>query len=182
MRKEGWILNDEFIWIKNNPNFTQAKRAVRSHEYIFHFVKSKSYHYDISWLNELNDPKNLISFGTCAKVSNLISAMDFRGNIIRTNCNNMNELRKACKEQGFNLTHNAAFPITIPLIAILTTSKVGDTILDVYAGTSTTGEAALATKRKYVGYEIKPEFVMSSAVRLKPYLETPELAESLIAA
>jgi len=182
MRKEGWILNDEFIWIKNNPNFTQAKRAVRSHEYIFHFVKSKSYHYDISWLNELNDPENSISLGTSGKVSNLISAMDFRGNIIRTNSNNMDNLRTACREQGFNLTHNAAFPITIPLIAILTTSKVGDTVLDIYSGTATTGEAALATKRKYVGYEIKPEFVMSSAVRLKPYLENPELAESLIAA
>jgi len=182
MMKDGWIFNDELIWVKNNPLFTQAKRAVRSHEYIFHFVKSKNYHYDVSWLSELTDPSDMISYGTSKTVSNLMSSMDFRGNIIRTNANNMEGLRRACRDQGFHLTHNAAFPITIPLIAILTTSKVGDTILDIYAGTSTTGEGALATKRKYVGYEIKPEFVMSSAVRLKPYLETPELAESLIAA
>ena len=68
------------------------------------------------------------------------------------------------------MTNNAAFPINIPLIAILTSSKVGDTILDIYSGTSTTGEAALATKREYVGYEIKPEFVMASKVRLENYL------------
>jgi DNA modification methylase len=79
-------------------------------------------------------------------------------------------LRKACKEQGFNLTHSAGYPISIPLIAILTSSKVGDTILDIYSGTATTGEAALATKRKYVGYEIKPEFVMASKVRLDNYV------------
>jgi DNA modification methylase len=103
-------------------------------------------------------------------MSNLISGMDFRDTIIRTNGNNMNGLRKACKEQGFNLTHSAGYPISIPLIAILTSSKVGDTILDIYSGTATTGEAALATKRKYVGYEIKPEFVMASKVRLDNYV------------
>ena len=182
MIKDGWIFNDELIWIKNNPIFTQAKRAVRSHEYIFHFVKSKTYYYDVSWLGELTDPNDLISLGTSGKVSNLISSMDFRGNIIRTNSNNMNILRKECKDQGFNLTHNAAFPITIPLIAILTTSKVGDTVLDIYSGTATTGEAALATKRKYVGYEIKPEFIMSSAVRLKPYIDTAKSTDLPIAA
>lgn len=170
MRNEGWIFNDEIIWIKNNPNFTQAKRSVRSHEYIFHFVKSNKYQYDISWLSELSDPDNLISLGTSGKVSNLISGMDFRGSILRTNSNNMDSLRKECKKQGFHLTHNAAFPITIPLIAILTSSKVGDTILDIYSGTSTTGEAALATKRRYIGYEIKPEFVMASKVRLENHI------------
>jgi site-specific DNA-methyltransferase (adenine-specific) len=170
MRKEGWKLNDEIVWIKNNPVFTQAKRAVRSHEYIFHFVKSSKYNYDVSWLRGLTDPNDLISYGTAAKMSNLISGMDFRDTIIRTNGNNMNGLRKACKEQGFNLTHSAGYPISIPLIAILTSSKVGDTILDIYSGTATTGEAALATKRKYVGYEIKPEFVMASKVRLDNYV------------
>jgi DNA modification methylase len=171
MMKDGWIFNDEIVWIKNNPRFTQAKRTVRSHEYIFHFVKSTNYYYDASWISGLSDPENLISIGTSGKISNLLSAMDFRGNILRTNSNNMEDLRNACKNQGFNLTHNAAFPITIPLIAILTSSKVGDTILDIYSGTSTTGEAALATKREYVGYEIKSEFVMASKVRLENYIQ-----------
>ena len=176
MRKEGWKLNDEIIWIKRNANFTQAKRVIRSHEYIFHFVKSSKYHYDLSWMSELNDPENLISFGTSGKISNLISSMDFRDSIVRTNGNNMSDLRRACKEQGFNLTHSAGYPISIPLIAILTTSKVGDTILDTYSGTATTGEAALATNRKYIGYEIKPEYIMGSVVRLQDYTTDKVLA------
>jgi DNA modification methylase/ParB-like chromosome segregation protein Spo0J len=177
MMKAGWIFNDEWIWIKNNPIFTQAKRAVRSHEYIFHFVKGKNYYYDISWLKELTDPKNSISIGTSGKISNLISSMNFRENIIQTNSNNMDDLRNACKKYGFYLTHNAAFPVTIPLVAILTTSRVGDTILDIYSGTGTTGEAALSTKRKYVGYEIKPEFIKASEVRLNPYIQN-EMAQA----
>jgi DNA modification methylase len=127
-------------------------------------------------MSELNDPENLISLGTSGKISNLMSAMDFRGNIIRTNSNNMSDLRKSCKTQVFNLTHNAAFPITVPLISILTSSKVGDTILDIYSGTATTGEAALATNRKYIGYEIKPEYIMGSVVRLQDYTTDKVLA------
>jgi DNA modification methylase/ParB-like chromosome segregation protein Spo0J len=171
MMKQGWVFNDEWIWVKNNPVFNQAKRAIRSHEYIFHFVKSKDYYYDTTWLTDLTDPIDLISYGTSKKVSNLISALDFRGNIIRNNSNNMEYLRKECRESGFHLTHNAAFPITIPLITILTSSRVGDTILDIYSGTGTSGEAALATKRKYFGYEIKSEFVMASKVRLETYIQ-----------
>jgi DNA modification methylase len=169
MMKNGWIFNDEIIWVKNNPIFTQAKRTIRSHEYIFHFVKCENYHYDLTWMSELSDPSNQISLGTSGKISNLMSAMDFRGNIVRTGGNNMSDLRKSCKKQGFNLTHSAAFPITIPLISVLTTSKVGDTVLDIYSGTATTGEAALATNRKYIGYEIKPEYIMGSVVRLQDY-------------
>lgn len=171
MIQVGWILNDEIIWIKNNPQFTQAKRTVRSHEYFFHFVKTSKYYYDISWLTKMNDSENFISLGTSGKISNLISAMDFRVNIIKTNSNNMADLRGACSEKGFHLTHNAAFPITIPLISILTTSKVGDTILDIYSGTGTSGEAALATQRKYVGYEIKSEFIKATEVRLSTYIQ-----------
>lgn len=179
MMENGWVFNDELIWVKKNPVFTQAKRAVRSHEYIFHFVKGKDYFYDVSWLRGLTDPDDMISYGTSKKISNLISSMDFSGNIIRTNANRIEHLRNACKKRGFHLTHNAAFPITIPLISILTTSKVGDTILDIYSGTGTSGEAALSTKRKYVGYEIKPEFVKASEVRMEEYLKDEFGNESL---
>ena len=171
MMEDGWVFNDEIIWVKNNPKFTQAKRSVRAHEYIFHFVKSSNYKYDISWLSNLSDPNDLISYGTAGKVSNLMSSMDFRENIIRTNANNMEKLRRECSDRGFHLTHGAAFPLTIPLFLLLTTTSPGQTILDIYSGTATTGEAAAMTGRKYIGYEIKPEYIMASEVRLAEYLD-----------
>lgn len=170
MLKQGWVLNDEWIWTKNNPQFTQAKRAVRSHEYIFHFVKSSDFYYDKSWLEDLVDDNNQISLGTKGKIANLISGMDFYGSINRTNGNNMSALRKKCKENGFVLTHTAGFPLSLPTISILTTSRLGDIVVDTCNGTGTTGEAALTLGRRYVGYEIKPEFIMASAVRLENYM------------
>jgi DNA modification methylase len=169
MLKKGWLLNDEWIWTKNNANFTQAKRAVRTHEYVFQFVKSSDFYYDKTWLDDLIDNDNQISMGTKGKVANLISGMDFYGSIIKTNGNNMSALRKKCKEKGFELTHTAGFPLSLPSISILATSKPGELVVDVCNGTGTTGEAALVLGRRYVGYEIKPEFIMSSAVRLSPY-------------
>lgn len=164
LKKEGWKLNDEWIWVKHNPPFNHSKKAVRSHEYIFHFVKSKNYYYDNSLLYNLIDPQNASTYGN--KVRSLISAMDVRGNVVKTNSNNMEDVRKECKKEGFTLTHSAGFPVTIPLLGILATSKVGDTILDIYSGTASTGEAAIKAGRKYVGYELKSEFVKGAKVRM----------------
>jgi DNA modification methylase len=72
--------------------------------------------------------------------------------------------------------------LSIPAMAILTTSQVGDTVLDIYSGTATTGEASLELGRNYVGYEVKPEFILSSAVRLERFLEDTSIPEMLRAA
>jgi DNA modification methylase len=38
-----------------------------------------------------------------------------------------------------------------------------------FNGTATTGEVCVLTDRKYVGYELNPQFVMASEVRLSDY-------------
>jgi site-specific DNA-methyltransferase (adenine-specific) len=181
MMNEGWLLNDEIIWAKNNATFTCYNRSVRAHEYIFHFVKSKDFYYDNSWLEELKDVDNKLTLGTNARTINLRSWMDRRESLLRVNANNMDDLRKACKDAGINLTHSAAFPIIIPLIPILTTSRFGDTILDIYNGTATSGQAAVENGRKYVGYEIKAEYIKISEVRLKDHINLDSSTEKLAA-
>jgi site-specific DNA-methyltransferase (adenine-specific) len=181
MLNEGWIFNDEIIWAKNNANFTCTNRCVRAHEYIFHLVKSKNVYYDNSWLVELNDVDNKISIGTKGYTINLKSWMDRRDSLLKVNANNMEDLRKACKDAGYNLTHTAAFPLIIPLIPILTTSRIGDTILDIYNGTATSGQAAVENGRKYIGYEIKTEYIKFSEVRLRDYLNLDSSNDKLAA-
>lgn len=181
MMNEGWLVNDDIIWAKNNANFTCYNRSVRVHENIFHFTKSKDFYYNNSWLEELNDVDNKLSIGTKASTINLKSWMDCRESLLKVNANNMDDLRKACKDEGVNLTHGAAFPIIIPLIPILLTSKVGDTILDIYNGTATSGQAAVENGRKYVGYEIKAEYIKFSEVRLRNHLNRDSSTEKLAA-
>ena len=169
MIKRGWILNDEIIWTKTNPKYSPGKRSVRSHEYIFHFVKSKNFYFDDSWLEGVDDKTNTFSYGTNNLFPKLISGMDFRDGMVKTNVATTQYLRKKCEEKGFYLNHTAVFPEVIPMIPILSTTKPGDIVLDLFNGTGTTGEVSIKLDRKYVGYEYNPEYVMASEIRLSDY-------------
>jgi DNA modification methylase len=167
MINNGWDLNDEIIWLKNNPVYTGGNRTVRSHEYIFHFVKKgcTTFYYDTELAKKVSDPNGFCVYGTDNKPK-FFSGMDFRGNALRTNVANTGELRKQCKEQGFHLTHSATFPLEVPTLLVLLTSKPGDLVGDPFNGTGSVGEVCRYSGRNYVGYELNPQFVMATEVRM----------------
>ena len=170
MKKRGWRYVDQYLWLKSNPQFTPGKRSVRNFEPIFHFVKSADYFFNDTWLSEFVDEKNSISMGTKMKYPKLVSGLDFRDNILTHSGSNTLELRRKCLElANFHMEHSATYPLSLPLIFVLATSKPGDTILDLFNGTASTGEISVLTNRKYVGYELNPQFVMASEVRLSDY-------------
>ena len=168
MLNNGWDLNDEIIWLKNNPVYTVGNRTVRSHEYIFHFVKKgcKSFYYDTELAKKVSDPNGFCVYGTDNKPK-FFSGMDFRGNVLRTNVANTGELRKQCKDAGFILTHSATFPLSVPTLLVLLTSKPGDLVVDPFNGTGSVGEVCRLMGRNYVGYELNPQFIMATEVRMK---------------
>ena len=168
MLKNGWSLNDEIIWLKNNPVYTGGNRTVRSHEYIFHFVKKgcTTFYYDTELAKKVSDPNGFCVYGKDNKPK-FFSGMDFRGNALRTNVANTGELRKQCKEEGFHLTHSATFPLDVPTLLVLLTSKPGDLVVDPFNGTGSVGEVCRYSGRNYVGYELNPQFVMATEVRMK---------------
>jgi site-specific DNA-methyltransferase (adenine-specific) len=170
MRRRGWKYVDQYLWLKTNAQFTHGKRSVRNYEPIFHFVKSAEYFFNDTWLTEFVDENNSMSMGTKMKYPKLVSGLDFRNNILKSAASNTLELRKKCMSEGkFLMEHSATFPLSLPLIFVLSTSKPGDTILDLFNGTASSAEISVLTNRKYVGYELNPQFVMASAVRLSDY-------------
>jgi site-specific DNA-methyltransferase (adenine-specific) len=54
--------------------------------------------------------------------------------------------------------HCAAFPVELPQWAISVYSKEGDTVLDPFMGSGTTGIAAKSLNRNFVGIEISKEY------------------------
>ena len=168
MLNNGWDLNDEIIWLKNNPVYTVGNRTVRSHEYIFHFIKKgcKSFYYDTELAKKVSDPNGFCVYGTDNKPK-FFSGMDFRGNVLRTNVANTGELRKQCKDAGFILTHSATFPLSVPTLLVLLTSKPGDLVVDPFNGTGSVGEVCRYSGRNSVGYELNPQFIMATEVRMK---------------
>lgn len=171
MASIGFILNDEFQWLKQNPRPTGGKRSVRRHEPIFHFVKSKDFYYNEEWLKESFDETNSFTIGTTKKCPKLTSSLDFYGGVLKTGVASTRELKAKCEEEGVYLDHQATFPLDVPMMCLLMTSKSNDTILDNFSGTSTTGQAVmeLGEGRCYVGYEPSPEYMVASKIRLSEY-------------
>jgi site-specific DNA-methyltransferase (adenine-specific) len=71
--------------------------------------------------------------------------------------------------------HPAPFPEELPLRLIEFYSYQGDVILDPFIGSGTTAIAALKLKRRYIGYEISPEYVKLAKKRLKRFKEQLKL-------
>jgi len=63
--------------------------------------------------------------------------------------------------------HFAAFPAELPTRCIQAGCKPDGTVLDMFAGTGTTGLAALALGRRFTGIELNPAFAALAAERLR---------------
>ncbi|MCY4418987.1 MAG: site-specific DNA-methyltransferase [Cytophagales bacterium] len=63
--------------------------------------------------------------------------------------------------------HQASFPVSLLLPFIETTSKIGDLVLDPFMGSGSVAIAALMKGRRYLGFEINPEFCILAEERIK---------------
>jgi site-specific DNA-methyltransferase (adenine-specific) len=168
MCANGFKLNDEFIWIKNNANPTRGKRSVRNHEYIYHFVKDdcKSFYYSEDWLLEEQDEYGVFKFGKNSLEPKLLSGFDCRLGVLKTNGANNAELIKLCAKYGIEMTHHATFPEILPYIFLKSTTKPGQTVLDPFNGSGTTGKVAKDLGLKYVGFDLSSQFIKISELRI----------------
>ena len=71
---------------------------------------------------------------------------------------------KACREAGLPV-HPARFPRGLPEFFIRLLTEEGDIVLDPFAGSNVTGEAAEYTGRRWVAIELKQEYLDGSRFR-----------------
>jgi site-specific DNA-methyltransferase (adenine-specific) len=67
---------------------------------------------------------------------------------------------RECKE------HPAKFPQQLALDHILSWSNPGDTVLDPFVGSGTTGKMAVLNGREFIGIDISPEYVALATGRI----------------
>ena len=175
LRSDGWYLRADIIWNKPNAMPESAKdRPARSHEYVFLLSKAAAYYYDAEAVKELAvgyDPKK-----PGRKRGN---AKTFRGGTAYTHDQakansaevdrgshglQRNETGKRNRRDVWTIAtrpykgaHLSTFPEELAKICILAGSKPGDTVLDPFSGSGTTGAAALKEGRNYIGIEINPD-------------------------
>ena len=64
--------------------------------------------------------------------------------------------------------HSAPFPLKLATDHIISWSNEGDTILDPFMGSGTTGVACLNTNRNFIGIELDKEYFKLAQNRINP--------------
>ena len=162
---KGLMLVSEIVWVKNNGMPIKGKRPQPCYEVIYHFAKTLDYKYYTDWMSDV-EFEGKITFGDCGKKSRLKNFFDYRNQIVQTNSANNVKLANVMKRLGYDLTHSATMPFEIPNVGILSTTQVGDTVLDPFNGLGTTGLAAISQDRYYIGVDNNPKYIEQAGVRL----------------
>lgn len=172
LQQDGWYLRQDIIWSKPNPMpESVTDRCTKAHEYIFLLTKSARYYYDNEAIREeanYDGRKDTVMKGSDKYADGFVpnqSPHTFhqRGHE-RWQWDNSIAYRNRRSVWTINTTpykeaHFATFPEEIPRICILAGSKKGDTILDPFAGSGTTGEVALKLYRNFIGIELNQKYV-----------------------
>jgi site-specific DNA-methyltransferase (adenine-specific) len=69
-------------------------------------------------------------------------------------------------ESARRVNHPAPFPVELPRRLIQLYTFAGDVVLDPFMGSGATAIAALDAGRRYVGYELNPEYAQIAEERI----------------
>ena len=169
--KIGFSLVDTYIWLKVNPQYYNSKGAVRSHEYIYHFVKKgcHNYFYDNTWLEKDLDEYGVYKYGKESESPKLFSGFDPRLKVLKTNVADTKPFKKKCEENGLYFYNHGTFMEEIPhlfLKTLIDNSKPG-VVLDPYAGSSTVGKVANELGgHSFIGYEVIYDNILASELKI----------------
>ena len=162
LQADGWYLRQDIVWHKPNPMpESVTDRCTKSHEYIFLLTKSAKYYYDNDAIREPHKEESL----------NRVKGK-WNGHREKGSSYSEMDIKKMCHENGRNKrdvwtintqsykeAHFAVFPPKIPELCIKAGSKEGDTVLDPFFGSGTTGWVAQRLGRKWIGIELNAEYI-----------------------
>lgn len=164
LQADGWYLRSDIIWHKPNPMpESVTDRPTKSHEYIFLLTKSERYFYDADAIREPLEAPDRVGTNPSHAVLGLLNSRDRGREIDRAINSNPNGRNKrtvwTVATQPYSEAHFATFPEDLIKPCILAGSRVGDTVLDPFGGSGTTGKVAIELGRKSVLIELNPDYI-----------------------
>lgn len=164
---------------KPNPLPEPVKdRPTKSHEYLFLLAKSRRYYYDGEAVRTSLAAKTATTYGSSrrskgggvlVKADNLARDVPVRRPRIGDDDKPVGaNLRSvwSIATRGYPGVHFATFPPALVEPCILAGSRVGDLVLDPFAGAGTTGVVANRWQRRFVGLELSPEYAEMAQSRI----------------
>jgi DNA modification methylase len=189
LQTDGWYLRSDIVWAKGVsfcPDYAGSvmpepvtDRPTKSHEYLFLLTKSARYFYDADAVRETPITKGLPSAESMRGQSyhdhdpdkRLQEGQRFDGGSTH---------RKSVPLAGRNLrsvwvinpkpyseAHFATFPTTLVEPCVKAGSKKGDTVLDPFTGSGTTGLVAGKLGREFIGIELNRDYIRLAQERIE---------------
>lgn len=171
MQKDGWWVRSEIIWAKRNcmPE-SVLDRPTRNHEQIFLLTKNQNYFYDAEAIKEpisQSYAEDTRAHGVLRQrfypgskyvKEGMIELAngDFPAERVTTTRNKRTVW--TITADPYPEAHFATYPPDLIKPCILAGSRLGDTILDPFAGSGTTGMVAIELGRNAILIDINPEY------------------------
>lgn len=161
LQQDGWWLRSEIIWHKLAPMpASYDDRPTVAHEYLFLLAKSARYHYDADAIKEASTTRD--SYARDRDTTKL-NKTPGRTRMAGLKGNDYEYRNKrsvwTLPPEPSNIEHFAPMPTKLVEPCILAGSKPGDTVLDPFNGSGTTGAVALKHHRNYVGIDLNGAYI-----------------------
>lgn len=178
LQQYGWYLRQDIIWHKPNPMpESVTDRCTKAHEYIFLLSKSDRYYYDYEAIKEPVSDVSLkrAEYGwNCDRPSTKNASMGGTGihtekmgtRFVNPSGRNKRSVWTVCTKP-YKGAHFAVYPTELIRPCILAGSRPGDTVLDPFNGSGTTGFVSMEERRKYIGIDINDEYLAIAEARIK---------------
>jgi DNA modification methylase len=188
LQEDGWILRNAIVWHKPNamPESVRDRLSCR-HELLFLLAKQPEYWFDLDPIrvphatsirrnretgahirppgrpgNRTRPPKYGPGTRQVITARRYDERRHTRGH---PNGRNPGDVW-SIPTRPYDGPHFAAYPIDLPLRCIAAGCKPGGTVLDPFAGSGTTGLAAIQLGRSFTGIDLSPDFARLAADRL----------------
>lgn len=167
LRADGWYLRSDIIWAKPNPMpESVTDRPTKAHEYLFLLSKSERYYYDAEAIKEA------AAWERWGDQTVVKEQQGTAGWISDKPKDELQERTTRNKRTVWNIAtrpypgaHFATYPEQLVEPCILAGSRAGDTVLDPFNGSGTTGRVAVRHNRSYIGVDISKEYLDEQAMK-----------------
>ncbi|SIJ51798.1 DNA modification methylase [Mycobacteroides abscessus subsp. bolletii] len=180
LRDDGWFLRNANVWNKPNamPESVNDRLASR-YEHVFMLSKSRRYWFDLDPIREphLEVSQKRAAPHRAAPGKSARLGLGYPDGVKPQTARLDQSLHPKGRNPGdvwsiptvpFAESHFAVYPPAVPALCIQAGCKPGGTVLDPCSGSGTTGMVAQQLGRKYVGIELKREYLdLSLRTRLR---------------
>ena len=169
----GFKLADTMIYQKTDLAFPRHghKKYPAAFEYMFVFSKGA-----VGTFNLIRDRRNklagVVMSGTVRQEDGTTKPSRATGKAValmgaRSNVWGYSTGKGKSSPDAIAFEHPAIFPESLARDHILSWSKAGDTVLDPFMGSGTTGKVALSLSRKFIGIEISADYIRIAQQRMQ---------------